>query len=161
MWGGLTESRGADHLDTVSTFDPMLEKWVELRPKGLPPPGWCNGASAADETHLYTYGGSDGQTYYDSLYQLDINTLTWTKLSASGHTPGQQAANRPMRKIACGLLCYRHQLVLFGGYSKVFPAHIQPGVRYELGWTNEMHIFDLSSSEYGRLVSGGVYFDLL
>lgn len=146
VWGGLTESlatQKADDVATVDKFDPFLGQWVKLRPAGSPPLGWCNGASAGDDGHVFTYGGSDTKTYYDSLHQLDVETLTWTELSA-------HAVGGPVKKVACGLLYYECQLechvVVFGGYSHMGPSDsIQPGACYEAGWTNELHTFDLTN----------------
>ena len=64
-----------------------------------------------------------------------------------------------MNKIACGFVCFRRKLVVFGGCG-IAPRSIQPESEFipsgrmvstgHLGWTNEFHFYDL---ETGKLNS--------
>ena len=110
----------------LEIFDPKLETWRHVTTKGHPPPLLYSGACASSGHHLYTYGGSDGSSCHNSLYQLDTRTLTWTKLSSS---------DRAGKKEGCRMVCYGQKLVLFGG------------LRDTGRHTNKLHTFDLNEGE--------------
>ena len=94
---------------------------------------------------LYTYGGWDGQSAYNTLSYLDLVTMTWAELKATN--PSEAA----MRMSGCGMVAYgTNMLVLFGGYG-VPSENQQPGstffrrsgVNDEKGWTNELRVFNI------------------
>ena len=115
--------------------------------KGDLPPWLCFDSSASSGHHIYTYGGYDGQADQGALYTFNTKTLLWTKLAS-------YSTESPMRKSACGMVVYKNELVVFGGYG-IPSASIQPGSQFVpslvqcdgSGWTNEMHLFDLDAGE--------------
>ena len=119
----------------LEIFDPKSETWRHVTTKGHPPPLLSNGASASSGHHLYIYhyGGVDGLSYHNSLYQLDTRTLTWIELSSPDKAGG------PRKKVVeCRMVCYKQKLVLFGGW------HDQPRSSYEARY---LHTFDLNEGE--------------
>ena len=127
----------------LELFDPKLETWKHVTTKGHPPPLLYDGACASSGHHLFIFGGSDGSSGHNSLYQLDTRTLTWTELSSSDR------ADNPRKKKGCRMVCYGHKLVLFGGRCGT-TGPTQPGAGYvsdRFMYTNELHTFDLYEGE--------------
>ena len=142
VWGGLTVTPIS--LKTVDVFDPHLEKWTQCFTTGSQPKGFSNGASASVDVHrcMYVYGGSDGKgsSYYGALHQLDVVDFIWTQLSPHCH-------NGPMRKVACGMVSYKRDLIVFGGYGSHSPFSRAP-FDTQVGPTNELHVFNLDIGMY-------------
>ena len=151
VWGGRTKDflqEKSELTSSIHSFDPFLEFWAKNKLSGVPPPGLYLGACASAGHHVYLYGGTDGSRFQSSLHQLDTRSWTWKQLSRSG----------PMRKRACGMVAHDSKLVLFGGYG--YPSGpTQPGAEFikdsrytnGVGWTNEVHIFDLKEGEGVRV----------
>ena len=151
VWGGYTKDflkEKSELASSVHSYDPFLEFWDGNRCSGVPPPGLYFGACASAGHHVYLYGGSDGSCHQSSLHQLDTRSWTWKQLSSAG----------PMRKVGCGMVAHDSKLVLFGGYG--YPSGpTQPGAEFTrssrftdgVGWTNEVHTFDLKEGEGVRV----------
>ena len=142
LWGGYNRK----DTSIVSHFDPDAEVWGNDTCEGPHPPGISDGATASAGHHLYTYGGYNGaHDVQGTLHQLDIESWIW-KLVTSGRGP--------MMKAGCGMITYGSKILLFGGYGTP-SAPTQPGAKFikdptnskGLGWTNEVHIFDLQEGE--------------
>jgi N-acetylneuraminic acid mutarotase len=140
--GGRTKSGVAS---SVHSFDPFLEFWTEEKYHGAPPPKLYDGACASAGHHLYVCCGYDGSRYQSSLHQLDTKLGTWKQFSSGGPM---------MRKRGSRMVTYDNKLVLLGGYG--YPTGpTQPGAEYVMdssctsgvGWTNELHTFDLQEGE--------------
>ena len=150
MWGGRTKDflqEKSELASSVHSFDPLLEFWDPDVNKisGDPPPGLYNGACASAGHHVYLYGGTNGSRLHSFLHQLDTRSWTWKQLSSAG----------PMRKVTCGMVAHDSKLVLFGGFG-VPSGPIQPGAEFirftdGVGWTNEVHTFDLNEGEGVRV----------
>ena len=84
-----------------------------------------------------------------SCLKCSVNTLTWSQL-----WPGETFGG-PMRKTSCGMVHFNDdKLAVIGGYG--YPTGpIQPGSLFfgspiatdGIGWTNEIHIFDISQGK--------------
>ena len=124
---------------------------------GPPHPGLSGAACTSFGDYLFTYGG---QYYGDSgldvsgvLSCLNIKTLTWTQLCPVGTARG------PMRKVGCGMVhVSSDKLAVIGGSG--FPTGpTQPGSSFIMntqftdgsGWTNEVHVFDLSQGSHSQV----------
>ena len=150
MWGGA----GSVNPRAVEVFDLCNETWVQHITKGTPHPGLYSVACTASEGHLYAYGGMSDRRHRAILSKLDVSTFTWSRISP--HDPN----GGPMRKWECGLVCFHGCiLTLFGGYG-IPNDPIQPGSEFiqderykhnEVGWTNELHAFDLRKGSYSLL----------
>ena len=142
MWGGRTKDFDKEK-DVLSRYilcwNPVLECWQHKECGGLSPPVFYQGACASIAHHFYFYGGKNGSTWHDSLYQLNTKSLKWQQLSPAG----------PMKKDGCRMVAYKNQLVLFGGYG-IPSGPTQPGAEFVRdtsytdgrGWTNELHSYD-------------------
>ena len=137
LWGG----NGDAEPNTVHIFNINTETWVREFTKGPhPPAGLWNGGCSLAGLHIYFYGGYYGSSVSGSLYQL--NTDGWSELSNC-------SAGGPGRKQGCRMILYKDQLVVVGGsygYSKK-PDSKQPGSRYKLGFTNELHCYSLTTGK--------------
>ena len=150
VWGGGTKDFPKEKSEwaySVHSFDPFSKFWDVNKCSGIPPPGLYTGACASAGHHVYLYGGSDGLCYQNSLNQLDTRSWTWKQLSRTG----------PMRKVGCGMVACDSKLVLFGGYGHPSDP-TQPGADFmkdskctDVGWTNELHTFDLKEGERVRV----------
>ena len=153
MWGGRTKDflkKKSELASSVYCFDPLLEFWDVNKTSGDPPPGLYAGACASAGHHVYLYGGRDISYYQSFLHQLDTRSWKWKQLSSAG--PG------PMKKCGCRMVAHDSKLVLFGGYG--YPSGpTQPGAEFiknsrltgGVGWTNEVHTFDLKEGEGVRV----------
>ena len=155
LWGGWTVDFVTTGLKTlpfeVETFDVFSETWTKKTVTGTPPPGLCSGGFAVVAETLYYYGGNDGHSTYSSLHSLNTVTLEWTELQS------KNPADQPMPKFNHGMVTYHDEtvgvtsLAVLAGYGKP-TTPIQPGSTFiqntkytGRGWTNELHLFNLTN----------------
>ena len=150
LWGGRVPDFSASGrkklASTVEIFDPYLEVWERRPTFGVPPPGLYYGTSVSHLDQLYSFGGFDGTSRYNTLHTLDPNSLEWKEQRVLNQADG------PMRKRSCGMVPYgQDKLALFGGYGiPIGPT--QPGATFTKstsstdgsGWSNELHIFNIN-----------------
>ena len=72
-------------------FNPDSVEWTNLRSRGTVPEPRYSHATTAIREKVWLYGGisfSNGTLrYFDDLYELDMRSLTWTKIHTVGHKP--------------------------------------------------------------------------
>ena len=149
LWGGCVPDFSASGkkklASTVEIFDPYLEVWEQQSTSGVPPPGLYGGTSVSLLDQLYSFGGYDGASFYNSLHTLDPTSLEWKPLRVLNQADG------PMRKFGCRMVPYgQDRLALFGGYS-IPTGPTQPGATFTkdtrstdgMGWSNELHSFNI------------------
>ena len=152
LWGGRVPDFSASGrrklASTVEIFDPYLETWKQQSTSGVLPLGLYDGACASllNLDLLYSFGGFDGASCYNSFHTLDPTKLEWNELQVLNQADG------PMRKRGCKMVVYNQdQLALFGGYG--FPmGPTRPGVVFtedtsftdRRGWSNEFHLFNVN-----------------
>ena len=138
LWGG----RGDTEPEAVYLFRRDTDTWTRQRTRGLHPPARLrNGGCCISGQHLFIYGGWDGKSQQEVLYELNTNSWTWKKLS-EGDTGG------PGKKSGCKMIAYHQdQLLVVGGYYREMPSSRQTGASYEDGWTNEVHCFNLTTGK--------------
>ena len=136
MWRGtVPEGNVQEFGSTVEVFDVTTELWEQKSIRGVPPPGMSNTAYTVVGTSLYSFGGSDGKAFSNSLYQLDLHTLEWKELVVRNPCSG------PQRKRGSRMVSYGdNQLIVFAGKG-------------DNGFTNEMHIFNIEKGEPELCVS--------
>ena len=150
LWGGCVPDFSASGrkklASTVEIFDPYLEVWEQQATSGVSPSGLYLGGCASLLGQLYSFGGRDDESLYNSLHTLDPTSLEWKELRVLNK------ANGPMRKNACGMVSYNgDRLALFGGYG-IPTGPTQPGATFTKntrftdarGWSNELHIFNVN-----------------
>ena len=142
LWGG----GGDAEPETVYTYSINTETWMKELAKGPhPPAGLLNGGCTLAGQCIYLYGGSYGSSYSGSLYELNTDGFTWSKLSNDGGPP---------RKTGCRMITYKDQVLVVAGRcapNEVFSK--QPGSRYNVGYTNELHSYSLSAGKFKHVVN--------
>ena len=122
VWGGKTASGDTSHLANLYILDSRTEKWLSRPINGPHPPGYTYCAAAQDGNLLYVYGGVDEHgKRTGSFFCLDLDLLSWTELH-----------DGPKKKSSCGMVVQEDKIFLFGG-------------RTDDGYTNELHMFNLST----------------
>ena len=131
----------------IEQFDPYLEIWSQLNTAGTPHPGLKYAACTSHEEFVYMYGGMGTEVEGAlSCLNFGVKTPTWSQLCPAETVGG------PMRKDSCSMVHFHDdKLAVIGGYG--YPnGPIQSGSVFirsttatdGSGWTNEIHIFDLS-----------------
>ena len=141
LWGG-----GDAEPETVYTYSVNTETWMREFTKGThPPAGLVNGGCTLAGRRIYLYGGYYASSSFSgTLYELNTDDFTWSKLSNDGGPP---------RKIGCRMITYKDQVLVVGGRNapdEVFSK--QPGSRYEGEFTNELHSYSLSAGKFKHVV---------
>ncbi len=138
MWRG----RGPGwRYNIIAVCDPSTELWSLLPTTGPLPPGEYGGCSVYVGRCLFTFGGSDGSSYFNDTSKLDLDTLQWTKVQTTG--------SQPMKKADCGLVRVNERtLCCFGGVGIQGPT--QPGATFMGGHTNEFHFVDTQNGNFSQ-----------
>ena len=137
LWGGF----GDNEPETVFIYHHDTETWTREVTKGPhPPAGLNNGGCTISGQCLYFYGGAVRGSYHGDLYELNIKSWTWRKV-CDGGTGG------PRKKEGCKMISYQDQLLVVGGAYGKIPSSRQAGARYELGRTNEVHSYNLTTGK--------------
>ena len=151
--GGWTKDfseKSRQHLTSVvETFDPYSELWEQRHVEGdAPLLGTFAASSVSLHDDLFTFGGTDGRNYFNTLHKLDTKTWRWSQLSP------QNAEGAPMPKAGCGMIWFGDNLGMFGGYGKpegpTEPQTFMKSTMYTdgRGWSNEFHIYHLKEGVF-------------
>ncbi len=149
LWGAKL-----DAVMVLQVYHPYLESWRELNTYGGFPTGLYYGASAGSEQCLHVYGGfEDADTFSGSLHMLNISSSLWIRLPAG-------SVDVPMKKAGCRMVIYKEYVIVMGGFG-IRNGPIQNSSEWmkvvakdndrdpnTVGWTNEMHKYDLKEGEY-------------
>ena len=120
------------------SYNPLMELWSPLETTGAPTSNLWDGAVVSHEGSSFMFGGYDGSSHHNSLYQLDQNN------KFSEHKFSTEVS--PMKKRGCGMIGYNKTLLLFGG--DCHPSYpLQPGSELISNCTNELHSFNLEEGE--------------
>ena len=152
LHGGVTKNYSEKTKQRLSSvlevFDSNTELWQQKEVTGDTPDPGVYAASAAVNGDLFTFGGYNDEKFYNSLHSLK-NASQWLKLC-----PQNEEAESPMAKAAAGMVAFGNQLLLIGGYG-IPHSPAQPGAAFikdhargasdGLGWTNELHIFNIKN----------------
>ena len=163
MWGGCQPSLPNAHKSeekrlvssVVEVFHLPTRKWEQKSTTGNPPLGVSYYAATAIGREIFYFGGhcNHDESYHNSLYSLNADTLNWTEHSSSTCTTSQ---NGPQMKRCCGMVAVKIEgedyLAVFGGegQSSNCNSSRQPGAQYKdkvKGYchSNEIHYYKLSS----------------
>ncbi|KAG0360398.1 hypothetical protein BG005_010873 [Podila minutissima] len=94
--------------NTLYIFDADTMHWTQPKTYGsIPPPCRAHSSTLVDNKRLYVFGGGDGPQYFNELYMLDTDTLTWTNPQTTG--------TRPCRRRAHTTCVYNNCMYVFGG----------------------------------------------
>ena len=138
------------HLSSVvEVFDTYTELWQQKEVTGEPlAPGVYAAASASFDDDLFTFGGYDERRYNNALHRLK-NASQWIELCPENKSP-----KSPMAKCGAGMVAFGDKLAVFGGYGiphgPTQPESFIKDTRFTdgVGWTNELHIYNLKDGMY-------------
>ena len=162
LWGGYQNGIPEVHdsaekrqfFSSVEVFDVNTGCWEQRTTSGTPPlPGVHGLACVAVRNDLHYFGGYCGHSdcYHNSVHTLSTSTLQWKMLAPSTTEDGA-----PMEKEWCGMVHFtdgeEDLLYVVGGRGHPVPSSPQHGAQYQRSvygsvYTNEQHIFSLSTSE--------------
>ena len=136
----------------VEVFNVNTGRWEQHTTRGTPPLGVAGYSCVAVRNDLYYFGGwcGHGSCYHNSVHSLSTSTLQWRMLA-----PTTSEDWAPMMKRDCGVVLFTDEeedlLFVVGGYGPTPSSH-QRGAQYKQEsydrvYTNEQHIFCLSTSE--------------
>ena len=130
VWGGYG---GSSKIKTTAleTFDVTSVQWEQpqLLNVSSMPDGLRGMAVTSDGETFYCCCGQAGSTYYNTVFEITPSLHLCKELQ-----PTSPFDARPQGTIGSRVVRFHDKLVLFGGYT---------GQR----WTNELHVFDLITSE--------------
>ncbi|TMW66068.1 hypothetical protein Poli38472_003833 [Pythium oligandrum] len=98
--------------DDMHVLDLDAMEWKQPPVLGTPP-GPCNMHTADYIPHLRSillFRGGDGREYLNDLHRLDVDTLVWSRVHASGRLPVPRANHS-------SALVDESQIVIFGGWD--------------------------------------------
>lgn len=123
---------------TVESFDVSSGTWEQpQRLHGSLPDGLYGMAVASDGENAYSFGGRSGShskyTYYNTLYEINLSTFECNELVP------RDLSFAPKKKKGSGMVLFESKLVIHGGYTGQ-------------DWTDDLHVFDIRTSECMRAV---------
>ena len=130
VWGG-DGGRTSVQASTVECLDVPSATWQEPRQlRGHPLPDRLQAmAVTADGERAYSFGGRTGSGKSNAVYEVNMTSLECRELAPASASPV------PSKKFGSGMVHYQHMLVVYGGFTS------------ESGTTDELHVFDLNTSE--------------
>ncbi|KAG0340527.1 hypothetical protein BG004_006363, partial [Podila humilis] len=121
--------------NTLYIFDADTMHWTQPKTYGsIPPPCRAHSSTLVDNKRLYVFGGGDGPQYFNELYMLDTDTLTWTNPQTTG--------TRPCRRRAHTTCVYNNCIYVFGGGDGVQAL-------------NDTYVLNLSDMHWSELKTTG------
>ena len=129
IWGGeLSAGKDTSHLNNLYVIDTLRETWKPCPITGKHPQGYKFCSSTQSGNVLYVYGGDDNNDRTGLLFSLDLDLALWKELSSHVH-------NGPRKKVASGMVVHEDKIIIFGGLTD------------DVEYTNELHVFDLSTGK--------------
>ena len=138
VWGG--QDSTPEDRRYLRVFDMHTKKWLRRETKGTPSQGFVTCAYTLIGSVLYIFGGSDGHSYYNDIYEIELSkTLVWKKCKV------QNPDQAPMKKRSTGMIARKtkngsDELVVFGGYGAPRDDTLPGNTIHR---TNEVHTFNI------------------
>ena len=130
VWGG-NDDRTSVQASTVGCLDVPSATWQEPRQlRGHTFPDRLHAmAVTTDGERAYSFGGQTGSGKSNAVYEVDMTSLECRELAPASASPVSS------KKSGSGMVHYQYKLVVYGGWTS------------ESGTTDELHVFDLNTSE--------------
>ena len=131
VWGGGGVSGVRIETSTVEIFDVISVTWRDPRQlSGQSLPDDLRGmAIIRDGDKAYSFGGWTESTRINELLEIELTSLQCRHL-----VPAEGSAPPPSARSSSGMVSYRRKLVTYGGFTGG-------------EWSDELHVFDLNTSE--------------
>eukprot|EP01127_Copromyxa_protea_P002768 TRINITY_DN12729_c0_g1_i1.p1 TRINITY_DN12729_c0_g1~~TRINITY_DN12729_c0_g1_i1.p1 ORF type:complete len:547 (-),score=113.97 TRINITY_DN12729_c0_g1_i1:75-1715(-) len=131
---------GVQYRNDLYCFDPVRCEWSRYEPRGSGPSGRSMHSAINIGKKMYVFGGAqstgvrDDTTGFCDLYELDIETMTWTEVETKGTPPTP---------------CYGHSMTLVDNDRVLFFG----GKGFTV--TNHIHILYLADMQWKKYAFGG------
>jgi N-acetylneuraminic acid mutarotase len=125
-WRG--KSSSPIYLNDIFSFDTIASLWSPVRTAGISPVARAYAGAACHKSHLFLFGGCNGNlahNFRNDLMHLDLTTFCWT-ICVPSTTP-------PLGRSNHGMCAFGGRLYIFGG------VHLVGGKRTML---SDLHEFD-------------------
>ena len=132
VWGGRGGSGVMMKTSTVEIFDVISATWRDPRQlsgQSLPDGLHYMGIAVLDGDKAYSFGGRTPSTRINDILEIELTSLQCRYL-----VPAEGSAPPPSARTGSGMVCYRKSLVTYGGFTGD-------------GQSDELHVFDLNTSE--------------
>lgn len=168
-WRGDVTVYRPQWIDQIEELNLLTGRWSRhnvqtMDPNGSLPASFTSPSCVAANGRMYLFGGYGSlvlgfsRTYHRELYELDLSSFTWHHLRAVNEQDG------PIAKYLSGMvLCGDDMLLIFGGFGvKANGVPLQKGAEYHVNeagsgmWTNEMHLYQISSKRWINPQTTGV-----
>lgn len=106
---------------------PDTERWVKLKIQGGPP-AISRHSAVLNNNFMYVYGGTNTVIQYNSMFILDLDKMIWRKILSEDE-------NFPPKMDSHSCVCYKEQLVFFGGYVNGYRSNL-------------VHLFQISTESW-------------
>ena len=151
LWRGVLESsRNKESLKYsryYDLYDPSTQQWSEVHPDGEAPTGGREIALTAIGDKIYSFGGTDGNGYFNEVMEFNMSDNNWRELKMDNPEDG------PMLKMNSGMVSKGDgsHICIFAGYGfnmpyrrgREFVPDSQSSEGEPRGWTNELHLLDI------------------
>lgn len=115
VFGGWGE--GQRHLNDLYRFNPQTNVWTRINPTGHVPPPRSGHSCILHGDRMIIFGGWGGEAksqmfleqYWDDCYQLDLLTMHWSEVEASGDFPEERSGH--------SATVYNNAMYIYGGFA--------------------------------------------
>ncbi|XP_065176128.1 kelch domain-containing protein 10-like [Sycon ciliatum] len=116
VFGGSGEKFGSSTEGNCFKFDFGEERWSKVPPQEpMPTPVYGHGLTyCAESDELYSFGGTTGYSYINTVFSMSLETNTWSEVACKGPAPKARYSHR---LVACDDCFY----VVFGGTGGADP----------------------------------------
>eukprot|EP01127_Copromyxa_protea_P019030 TRINITY_DN6095_c1_g1_i2.p1 TRINITY_DN6095_c1_g1~~TRINITY_DN6095_c1_g1_i2.p1 ORF type:complete len:468 (+),score=84.96 TRINITY_DN6095_c1_g1_i2:248-1651(+) len=140
LGSGIFSGTGLQYRNDLYCFDPATSEWTRYEPRGIGPSGRALHSANAIGHKIYIFGGAnssgqgDDTSGFCDLYELDIDTMTWSECETKGTPPTP---------------CYGHSATVTPDETIFFFG----GKGYQV--LNSINIFDPKTKEWKQCAFAG------
>jgi N-acetylneuraminic acid mutarotase len=153
LYGGYTAGKEAltfQSMIHLHVFDVTTCEWSVVKTGGNRPRSYSGACSTLIGDKMYMFGGWFMGMRKADIHELNLVNYEWKKLTSDDYMEGS-----PLLKDKAGMVAYgTEMLCVTGGYGypcdfhrkqKGASFHLDANSYYEIGWTNELHLFHIKS----------------
>jgi N-acetylneuraminic acid mutarotase len=136
----LFSGSGVAYTNDLYCYDPVMNEWRRYEARGIGPSGRAMHSATAVGRKIYFFGGANSSgsrrdtSAFCDLYELDIDTMTWSECEVKGTPPTP---------------CYGHSAVFIGNNKILFFG----GKAYNV--LNTLTLLDLNKMEWKQYAYAG------
>jgi len=135
-----SEGAGVQYRNDLHCYDPVTNEWYRYEPRGIGPSGRSLHTSTVVGRKIYIFGGANSSgsrndsSGFCDLYELDIDSMTWTECETQGTPPSP---------------CYGHTATYIGNDKILFFG----GKGYKV--LNQINILDTKTMTWKQYAYAG------